>query len=167
MNAQALTNVPPQIIALAASIREMAGDDDLAFIDTLDGETDTIKAAREAVRMILAMETLAQAADALSDRYKARAKDFSDRAARGRSALAHFMTEISAPKLMLPEATVFMSAGTRSVVGEPDVDLLIDRFVRTTRSPDRGEIKKALEAGQEVPGCSLSNAAPKLMIRTR
>lgn len=167
MNTAALFSIPPQIVALAAAIREMAGDDDLAFVDTLDGETDTIKAAREAVRSIAAMEALSEAAAALSDRYRARSKDFSDRADRLRAALAHFMTEIAAPKLVLPEATIFMSNGARHLVGDPDVSLLPDQFVRTTRAPDRPAIKKALELGQELPGCSLSNAPPKLTIRTR
>lgn len=163
-----LTSVPPQIAELAASIRELCGDDDLAFADTLDGETDVIQAARATVRMIAAAETMEQAAKALAERYGARAKDFADRGTRARAALGHFMSEIAAPKLTLPEATVTLVGGdNRSVTGTPDVDTLPADLVRVKREPDRTAIKATLQAGREVPGCTLTNGAPRLQIRTK
>lgn len=167
VNLDAVRQAGREIAALAYQIRELCGDDDLAFVDTLDGETDAIQAARGAVRMVQAMEALAEASDALSDRYKARAKDFSDRAGRARSALLQFMGEIGETKLVLPEATVSVGKGRPHLVGEPDVEALPEEFVRVKREPNRSAISEALKAGREVPGCALSNAAPVLSLRVR
>lgn len=156
-----------EIAPLAQAIRELAGDDDLAFMDTLDGETDAIKAASQAVRMVAAMETLEEAAKALASRYSARAGDFAERAQRCRDAIAHFMGEIGEKKLTLPEGTVTLASGTPALAGEADVDALAPEFVRVTKAPDRVAIKKAIQEGREVPGFALSNARPRLQIRTR
>lgn len=164
---QHLRNRGREIAPLAQVIRELAGDDDLAFIDTLDGETDAVRAASEAVRMVSAMETLEEAAKALAGRYSARAGDFGERAQRARDALAHFMTEIGERKLTLPEGTVTLASGTPALAGEADVEALPAEFVRVTKSPDRIAIKKAIQEGREVPGFALSNARPRLQIRTR
>lgn len=162
---RALTQVPDHIAALAAAIAEAAGDDDLAFTDTLDGATDTIRAARSAVRMIQSNEALCEAAKAIGQRYMARAKDFDDRAARARDALSHFMQEIAATSLVLPEATVTLSAGRPSLTGEQDPATLPDDLVKIVRQPDRAKIKAALENGTTLDGYSLSNARPRLQLR--
>lgn len=164
---KSLRDLGAQIAPLAAAIRELAGDDDLAFVDTLDGETDAVRAASQAVRMVAAMETLEEAAKTLASRYSARAGDFGERSHRAREALAHFMQEIGEKKLVLPEGTVSLAAGQPSLVGEADVESLPPDYVRVTKSPDRVLIKKALADGYTVPGYSLSNAKPRLQIRTR
>lgn len=152
---------------LARQIRELCGDDDLAFADTLDGETDALRAASTAVRTIVAMETMAEAAGALADRYKARSSDFTERGKRARAALVQFLSDIGEKKLVLPEATLTVAAGRMSVVGEPNVDDLPEELVRVKREADRTAIRIALQAGHAVPGCSLSNAPPVLQLRTR
>lgn len=156
-----------ELADLAASIRELCGDDDLAFIDTLDGETDAIQGVRTAVRMIAAMESLETAAKALATRYGARAGDFADRGQRARDAIAHFMAEIGEKRLTLPEGTVTLAQGQPSLTGDPDVETLAPDYVRITKAPDRALIKKALQDGFEVPGYALTNARPRLQIRTR
>lgn len=160
-----LTQVPQHIAAMAAAIREAAGDDDLAFTDTLDGETDTIRAARAAVRMIQSNEALCEAAKEMGNRLLARAKDFESRGQRGRDALSHFMQEIAATSLVLPEATVTLSAGRPSLTGDCDPATLPDDLVKTERKPDRAKIKAALEGGTTLDGYSLSNARPRLQLR--
>lgn len=160
-----LTSVLPHIAAMAAAIREAAGDDDLAFTDTLDGETDTIRAARAAVRMIQSNEALCEAAKEMGNRLLARAKDFESRGQRGRDALSHFMQEIAAPSLVLPEATVTLSAGQPSLTGDLSGDNLPDAYVKIVRQPDRAKIKAALQADLTVEGYSLSNARPRLQLR--
>lgn len=162
---RALTQVPPHVTQLAGQIRELAGDDDLAFIDTLDGVTDAVGAAGAAIRMILANEAHSAAAKALSQRYAARARDFEERASKARDAVAHFMGEIAAKTLQLPEATITLSAGSPSVVGDADPNFLPEELVRVTRTADRAAIKLALLNGDEVPGYGMSNARPRLTIR--
>lgn len=162
-----LRAVSPQVAALAQAIREACGEDDAAFLDTLDGETTVIDAARAAIRFIAESEASEAANKGLAQRYGERAKVFSDRIGRARDAIANFMAEIGEKTLALPEATVSLSAGSPSLIGEPDPNMLPDRLVRTKREADRTAIKAALVEGLEVPGCSLSNAKPKLTIRTR
>jgi hypothetical protein len=162
-----LRAVSPHTAALAAAIREACGDDDAAFVDTLDGSSTVIDAARAAIRFIAEAEANEAAVKALAQRYSERAKVFSDRVARTRDAIANFMAEIGEKKLALPEATLSLSNGTPSLVGDPDPALLPDSMVRVKREPDRTAIKAALLEGQLVQGCSLSNAAPKLTIRVR
>lgn len=164
---QNLRDMARHIAPLAATIRELCGDDDLAFADTLDGETDAIRAASQAVRMVAAMEAMDGAAKALADRYAARAADFRARGERARGALAHFMGEIGEKTLVLPEGTVSLAKGARSLKGDASADGLPERFQTVTVSVNRAAVKAAIEAGEEVEGFSLSNAEPSLRIRTR
>jgi hypothetical protein len=167
MDLHTLRNRAREIAPLAAKIRELCGDDDLAFIDTLEGETDAVKAASQAVRMIAAMEAMETAAKALADRYGARAKDFGDRGQRARDAIAGFMQEIGEKSLTLPEGTVSLANSAPSLQGDAEPDALPDDLVHIKRTPDRTKIKAALRAGREVSGYSLSNGKPSLRIRTR
>jgi hypothetical protein len=155
-----------EIAGLAHQIRELCGDDDIAFIDTLDGETDAVRAASAVVRMIGAQEAMETAARTLANRYAARASDFSSRAERARMALLGFMQEIGERSLVLPEGTITAKAsGSRKLLGDCPADELPERFVKVKREPDRATIKAALEAGEVVDGFSLSNAQPSLQIR--
>lgn len=155
-----------EIAGLAAHIRELCGDDDLAFVDTLDGETDAVRAASAVVRLVAAMEAMEGAAKGLADRYRARAQDFASRSERARNALLSFMGDIGEKTLVLPEGTVSVKAGgALKLLGESEVAALPDRFVKVKREPDRAAIKAALEAGEAVDGFSLSNPMPSLQIR--
>lgn len=165
--AQNLRDLGREIAPLAQAIREACGDDDLAFADTLEGCTDAILAASQAIRAVAAMEAMAEAAKGLANRYGARSKDFEDRAKRTRDAVAQFMQEIGEKRLTLPEGTITLAAGQPSLTGDADADLLPDDCVRVTKAPDRTAIKHALEAGRQIPGYSLSNARPRLQIRVR
>lgn len=155
-----------EIAALAAHIRDLCGDDDLAFADTLDGETDAVRAASAVVRMIAALEAMQEAAKGLANRYQARAQDFASRAERARNSLLQFMGDIGEKTLILPEGTVTVKAsGSVRILGEADPATLPAHLVRTKLELDKTQIKRALEAGEVVPGFSLSNAAPSLQIR--
>lgn len=164
---QRLRGSGAQIADLAASIRELAGDDDLAFVDTLDGCSDAVSAARAAVRMVHAAEHQGDAAAALARLYSDRKAQFEERAQRARDALAHFMGEIGEKTLQLPEGTVSLAAGSVQLVGDPDIADLSEDLIQTKRSPNRSAIKAALQVGREVPGCALTNGRPSLRIRTR
>ena len=168
---QRLRDCARQIAPFAASLRELCGDDDLAFADTLDGETDAIRAASQAVRIVAAMEAMAEAANGLAQRYSARSGDFEKRAEKARDALAHFMGEIGEKTLVLPEGTVSLAKGARSLKGDASLsDVPIDYIIVPPAPPpriDRAAVKKALESGETIPGFELSNGPPSLRIRTR
>jgi hypothetical protein len=165
MNPSLIVDRP--IAELAKQIRELCGDDEQAFVDTLDGETDTIEMARRVVRFLKEAEANETMVKGLADTYAARAKVFADRQIRIRGALLNFMQEIGSKSLPLPEATLSVGAGQPSSVGEPDVATLPLHLTVAKRQPDKVAIRAALEAGEELPGLSLSNAVPRLSIRMK
>lgn len=154
-----------EVAGLVEKLRELCGDDEQAFLDSLEGETDLIEAARRVVRWMLEQEAQAVAVAGLADTYAARSKVFTGRANQARSALVRLMDEIGQKSLPLPEATLTAKATPPKVVGEPDVDQLSVEFVKVERKPDLAAIKAALQAGREVPGCSLSNGGRTLQVR--
>lgn len=157
----------PALITLAQQLRDLCGDDDIAFVDTLEGETGAVETARSTLRAIAAWGVMQDAAKALSQRYAARAADFGARIDRGRNALVQFMGEIGEKSMTLPEGTITRKAGGVKVVGEGDPETMPTEFVRTktTRELDKTAIKRALEQGTDVPGFALSNGCETLQIR--
>jgi len=165
---RALTKVAPQVLALAEEVRALAGDDDLAFVDTLDGETDVISVARGAVRAMFAWEQQGLAARGLANRYDFRAKEFADRAMRVRSALNDFLGEMNRKTLPLPEATLSRAEPSLKKLvehGDANVNNLPPNLRRTKMEPDKTAIREALERGVSVPGYSLANSEPVLKVR--
>lgn len=152
---------------LVGRLRTLCGDDEQAFLDTLDGEHDTTEAARRVWRWAKEQEADAEAMKGLADTYRARAKVFEDREAGARRALFHFMEYLGVKNLPLPEVTLFIRAGQIGLVGESDPATLPDDLVRVKREADRTAIRKALEAGRVVEGYSLSNGGPSLSVRVR
>jgi len=152
---------------LVGRLRTLCGDDEQAFLDTLDGEADTSEAARAVVRWMMEQDAQAEAMKSLADTYHARSKVFTDRKAGARNALFHFMEYLGVKTMPLPEATLSVRNGVAGLVGESDPADLPDDLVRVKREPDKTAIKAALEAGREVPGYSLSNGSPSLSVRVR
>lgn len=163
---RALSNeTGPALTALATRIRDACGDDEQAFIDTLDGETDAVEAARRVVRWIAEQDANADACKALAETYAARRKVFEARIESARLALLHFLNGIGQKRLALPEATVTLSTSRPTLLGEPDPEALPDHLVRVKREPNRSAIVAELAKGNTVPGCVMSNAAPILQLR--
>lgn len=154
-----------EVSALAEKIRELCGDDDQAFCDTLAGASNVEEAASAVVRWITECETWAKANKDTAEIYTMRAKVLGDRKERGRTALLRFMDALGVRSLPLPEANLSIRQGTPSVAGEADVTKLPPRLVRITQAPDLAAIKAALQAGETVEGVTLSNGPPSLTIR--
>lgn len=165
MNAPAPRLNGREIAALAKTIREACGEDDAAFVDTLDGECSAIDAARAVVRWIDLMEAQAEAMKQLGKSYETRAKVLTDRKESGRRALLTFMQEIGERTLPLPEATLSVRAGQASLVGDAIPIELPEQFRKVFTEVDRAAVKKHLETGGTLEGFSLSNGAPSLTIR--
>jgi hypothetical protein len=153
-----------EIAMLVNEHPEMA-DDEFLRADMLEGETPLHEVLTEINRMI-------EDARALRDGTKSRLDDLNQRRARmdrrmefGRKLIEKILLAADLKRVELPEATISLRNGQRSLIGD-GVDLP-DEFVKLTRAPDRVKIREALEAGQEVPGYALSNAAPQLTIRVK
>ncbi|MDO9334985.1 MAG: siphovirus Gp157 family protein [Caulobacter sp.] len=154
-----------EIAGLAAQVRALAGDDDDAFADTLDGETDVLSAASAVLRGVFEADAHAVACRALAASYMERARGLELREERLRVALVNFLSEIGEKNLRLPEGTISRRPASRLVVGQINPDALPDSLVRIKREPSLTAIKEALAAGTELPGLSLSNGGETLSIR--
>lgn len=165
--AHTLRLIGPPLAALSAHIRALAGDDDEAWMDTLDGETSAVGAARAVVQQINEASANAVTLKGLIATYSERKRAMEAREDRLRAALLRFLLDIGEKTLPLPEATVSWAMSQPGVVGEPDVDTLPEALVRVVREPNRLLIRAALAAGADVPGCSLSNAEPRLVLRVK
>ena len=164
---QDLRHETTEVQNLIGRLRDLCGDDERAFVDTLEGETEVVEAARRVVRWLHEQDAHKAACCGLASTYKARAAVFEERVERARLALYHFLNEMGLRSMPLPEGTLSVVAGRVAVVGDADPVTLPERFVRVKREPNRSAIKEALEAGEDVEGFSLSNNAPTLMIRVR
>jgi len=148
------------------SVRAIAGDDDQTVIDTVDGETDAISALRRTVQLAIEAEAHAEAAKALAANYVERRKVLEDRAERYRRAAAAFLQEVGEKSLRLPEATISWRHTGPQIVGEiPSAAGLPDHCVKFQRVKHEPSIKAALEAGETIPGLSLSNGGVGLTVR--
>lgn len=156
-----------EVSNLIARLRDLCGDDEQAFIDTLEGETEVVEAARRVVRWLHEQGAQQAACKGLENVYRTRASMFEERVDRARTALFHFLTEMGLKSMPLPEGTLSVVAGRTAVVGEGNPEALPDKFVRVKRAANRSAIKTALEAGETVEGFSLSNNPPTLMVRVR
>lgn len=154
-----------EIAALAAQVRALAGDDDDAFADTLDGATDAVEAASAVVRQVREAQAFAASCRALAASYTDRARGLEEREERLKGALVSFLSEIGEKSLRLPEGTISRRPGSRLVVGQPNPDALPDSLVRIKREPSLSAIKAALESGVQIMGLSLSNGGETLTIR--
>lgn len=156
-----------EVAALVANLRHLCGDDDQAFLDTLEGEADNFEAARRVVRWMAEQGANEDACKGLADTYRARANMFANRVERARMSLADFLNDVGLKSMPLPEATLTVKAGKPSLVGDASADDLPIHLVRIKREPDRAAIKAELEAGREVAGFHLSNAMPVLQVRSK
>jgi hypothetical protein len=142
-------------------------DDEELRADMLEGSTDInavltrlLKAASFDRRMVIVLT------GEINDATERRA-----RLVRRHEAMRGLMLQVlqsaDLKKLMLPLATLSQRRGPPAIVGELDADRLPDRLCLISREPSKAAIREALQAGEEVPGLSLSNAPPILHIKPK
>jgi hypothetical protein len=164
-------NLDPTIIRrqlenLKVSYPEILEDDE-AWQMSLESETDLSALMTTIVRKIEDAKALAVGTkDRLEELEKRKAR-FEDRVEAMRQLAFKLMQAAQVNKLELAEATLSLRNGAQQIVGEADPTTLPDDFCKVSRTIDRTKIKEALKAGKEVPGFSLSNAAPSLSIRVK
>ena len=151
--------------AWAEEIRQQT-DDTETFLDTLDGETDAMDVVDAILAYRAELTAFAGAMKAMKDKYAAREKALKDREAAARRQLGRIMDAMGEKTLRRPGGTLSMSKGTPELYVTDQLGELPDAFVKTKLEADRKKIRQALDAGLEVPGCSLGNAAPVLRIRS-
>jgi hypothetical protein len=158
--------VRQQIENLKVSHPELLEDDE-AWLASLESETRFEELVTQLVRRIDDSKALAEGTAGRLTELQERKARLLHRMESLRNLLFKLMESAELAKLELPEATITIRKGSPQLVGEADPASLPDNLCKISRSPDRTAIKDALKSGAEVPGFSLSNAAPSLSIRIK
>jgi Siphovirus Gp157 len=155
-----------EIEALIRDLPELT-DDEVLRADMLEGLTDInavltrlFKAADSDRRMV---QVLTSDINDIVDR---RAR-LVHRVEAMRDLILQVLQSADLKKVVLPRATLLQVASQPQIVGEPDPDALPAELVRIKREADRAAIREALLAGRIIPGLSLSNAPPHLVIKVK
>jgi hypothetical protein len=141
-------------------------EDESLRADMLEAETDLPSIASKILRV--RGERLAYA-EGLNLHIKV-LTERRDRFARGADGLKGLLLRLMAtaqlPKLTLPEATVSVTAGRKTVSIE-DVEQLPQGTFTLVRQPDKAVIKAMIDAGDDVPGAALVTSENSLTVRVK
>lgn len=155
-----------QIENLKVSYPDLIEDDE-SWQMSLESETDLADLMTNIVRKIDDAKAMVIGTKDRFEELEKRKARFEHRVEALRQLAFKLMQAAEVTKLELPEATLSLRNGTPQLVGEADPASLPDNLCKVSRNLDRTKIKDALKSGQEVPGFSLSNAAPSLSIRVK
>jgi len=143
------------------------GNDEQLKLDTLEGQTTLNDFLTRVVHHILLTDALLRGSEALIADMKLRRDNFERRKEALRALALKVMDHAGIRKsIELPTATLSIHAGSRKVIITDEASLPGDCF-RIRAEPNKTEIKQRIEAGDIVPGASLSNAEPVLHLRVK
>jgi MoxR-like ATPase len=158
----------PSLIEQVAAMLEPWRDDEEAFLDTLDGETDCLSFIDAQIDAMQQDAALAAATEARAADIAARAARIEHRSEARRGVILSVMKAMGVQKLERPLATVSVRPGSVSVHIENDDDIPTQlKRVKTTVSPDKTAIRKILDAGETVPGACLVTGDETLSVRVK
>lgn len=150
---------------LLATYPELAEDDELRA-DVLEGETDLHDLVKRLLKIRIDAVAMAEAIKAIKQDNADRQARYERKAAGAAALLKSLLLAADVDKVTLPEATVSITK-PRTTVEITDENALPQGFVEIRRVPKKSEIKKALEAGEEIPGAALGLSEEGLMVRTK
>lgn len=151
---------------VADEIRPYCDGDDVAFLDTLDGETDAGDILDGLIASMLDDEAMVDAIKTQQSNLADRSRRIADRATAKRRTLGLVLDAAGLKKAERPRATVSRLAGRTAVV-VTDPDQVPSQLCKVVTSPDKAAIKKQLEAGEIVPGCKLVVGDDTVSVRTK
>ena len=151
---------------IADQARAVDPEDGALLADMIEGCTDAFDVADILIER-----------DAVIDTYTAalgrRIAEIHERMARlgrerdaNRKSLAYLLEAMGWRKLERPEGTISLRRVPPSLLDGP-VENLPPHLTRTKVEPDKTAIKKAIEAGEEVPGWQLNNGSETLSVRRK
>lgn len=158
-----LYEMTSQMIGLKAMLDDPEVDFDLT--DTLDGlEGDIQDKAENLLAVVSNFGSDINQIDAEIKRLQARKKTLSGHQDRLREYLRCNMEAGGISKITCPLFSITLTK-PRPVVQIDDADKIPDEYIKVTRTPVKAEILRELKAGKEIPGTSLGESKPGLMIR--
>jgi hypothetical protein len=154
-----------QIAALRIGYPELAEDED-AWLISLESQTDLDELLRAIERKRQEANAMAGAIAINRGVLAERQERFERREQAMRDIAFKLMQAADVKKRELPEATLGIANGKPKVL-ILDVDRIPPAFFRVRYEPDKEKIKDAISKDFPVPGATLSNAEPHLVIRTK
>jgi hypothetical protein len=152
---------------IADRIRAMFPDEtEETLADSIEGESDLPGAIIAVLRAAIEREVTAKALADLIETMVGRKRRFEDGARNLRLAALHTMEEVGLRKLAAPDMTVSVGT-TKPKVLITDETLIPDDLCKTTRTPSKTDIAKAMMEGREVPGVTLGNPETHLTVHRR
>jgi hypothetical protein len=155
-----------EIEALLREFPDLA-DDEILRADMLEGETDIREIVTSVNRMMEDAKALRDGTVARLDELASRKGRFQQRMDFGRELIRKILESAQIRKLELAEVTVSLRNNAPALMGEHDPESMPSEFCKVTRTIDRKKVREALEAGRDVEGFYLSNAAPSLMVKVK
>jgi hypothetical protein len=163
---QRTTELRQQIEATLRNYPDLM-EDEFLRAGMLEGELPLAEVLTEIHRMISDAMILIEGTKPRLDALRARRDRFERRIEFGRELIVKILQSAELRRIELAEMTLTLRKGQPKVLGEPDATLLPDRLCKIKREPNYTKIREALEAGEQVSGCVLSNAEPALTIRVK
>jgi hypothetical protein len=164
---EAIRTVRERLLAMDPTI----ADDPELMRDMIDGESEAIDRARA---LIGSLVRASEDASMLEEAGKQRRKDLDLRIERQacRKKLcrdqAIYMMEISGlPSLQEADFLARVQEALPQLAENIDIDRLPAEYVRTKREANRAKILSDLRAGKVIPGASLNNGPPYLVVYTK
>jgi len=155
-----------EIRRMADNIREMVGDDDDCFLDTLDGETDAMDILGKLIQERQEIQAFEAATKDLVKQYQDRAAKLNAKADAISQTIGHLLDAIGEKKVVHPLATVSRTKARQRVVIE-DENEIPTQLMKVKRSPDLTAIKEQLDAGEYVPGATIQLGNPGVTVRVK
>jgi hypothetical protein len=151
---------------MADQIRLMTGDDQDTFLDTLDGETDAMDILGKLIQERTECSIYEGSVKELAATYTARAKRLSAKQDAISQTIGQLLDAMGETKVQHELATVSRTKPRWSVRIEDEAEVPSQMMKVTTR-PDVAAIKKQMEQGETVPGCTINPGNPSITIRIK
>jgi len=155
-----------EIRRLADSIREICGDDEDTFLDTLDGETDAVDVLGKLIQERLEVLGYEATNKELAEQYKRRADKMASKADAINEQMRHLLNAMGVKKVNHALATVSITKPRWSVEVVDEAQVPTQLKITTTK-PDLRAIKKILDDGEPVPGCRPKVGYEGITVRTK
>ena len=138
-----------EIRRLADSIREICGDDEDTFLDTLDGETDAVDVLGKLIQERLEVLGYEATNKELAEQYKRRADKMASKADAINQQMRHLLNAMGVKKVNHALATVSITKPRWSVEVVDEAQVPTQLKITTTK-PDLRAIKKILDIKQNL-----------------
>lgn len=139
-----------EIKRIAEWLSETCGDDELAYVSMLEGETNTFEALELTHRSIQDDEELLEGIAKRQQELAARKSRIEARRDAKRKAMGQILRAAGLKKAELVEATVSVRDGKAKLV-IVDGEAVPSAYTRTKTEPDKTAINKAFEDATELP----------------